>query len=148
MKAVIQKVNHAKVVVKDSIIAEINFGLLVFLGIEKRDTEKNLVKLANKIYHYRIFSDENHKMNLSLKNVKGELLIVSQFTIAATTNKGLRPSFSSSETGTIAEQYYLDFIEYCKKNMDIRVQSGVFGADMRVILENIGPTTFILAETP
>lgn len=145
MKALIQRVSHANVVVDDQTIGSIQSGLLVFLGVEKGDDEVALDKLLHKLLNYRVFPDNSGRMNLSVEAVAGSLLIVSQFTLAADTKKGLRPSFSSSAEPTLAKSLYLDFVAKVKRSELLTdVQTGEFGADMQVSLCNDGPVTFLL----
>ncbi|WP_404341463.1 D-aminoacyl-tRNA deacylase [Pseudoalteromonas mariniglutinosa] len=144
MQGLIQRVTQAKVVVADEIVGEIAQGILLLLGIEKQDTELSAEKLLHKVSNYRIFNDENNKMNLSLKDVQGELLVVSQFTLAADTKKGMRPSFSSAATPEQAAQLYDYFVCHAKR-CGLTVASGTFAADMQVSLCNDGPVTFNLA---
>lgn len=143
MKAVIQRVSHASVTVDNEICGKINNGLLVFLGVGIEDTEKDCMRIADKLIKLRIFSDENDKINLSLKDVGGELLIISQFTLYADCRKGNRPNFTQAGKPVVAERLYNFFVEYCKKCVPI-VQTGIFGADMKVQLLNDGPFTIIL----
>lgn len=142
MIALIQRVTSASVTVNQSIIGKIDHGLLVLLGVESTDNTESITKLANKILNYRVFSDENGKMNLNVKQAGGKLLIVSQFTLVADTEKGLRPSFSRGATPQLAESLYLECIDYCKNS--IEVETGQFAADMQVALVNDGPVTFYL----
>lgn len=142
MIALIQRVANAKVEVSGKTIGAIDQGLLVLLGVEKGDTKAQLTKLADKIMHYRCFEDDAGKMNQNVQQIGGALLVVSQFTLAADTHKGLRPSFSSAAEPVIAEQMYLDFIDYCSPK--ITTETGCFGADMQVSLTNDGPVTFHL----
>ncbi|TMP77277.1 D-tyrosyl-tRNA(Tyr) deacylase [Pseudoalteromonas ruthenica] len=143
MKGLIQRVNHASVMVEGQTVGEIQQGVLVLLGVEKHDDETTADKLLHKITNYRIFTDEVGKMNLSVQNIQGELLIVSQFTLAADTKKGMRPSFSSAATPVQAEALYNYFTERAKL-LGIKVANGQFGADMQVTLNNDGPVTFML----
>ncbi|MCR2042532.1 D-aminoacyl-tRNA deacylase [Anaerosalibacter massiliensis] len=143
MRAVVQRVNYSSVTVDNKKIGEIDKGLLVFLGVGKEDTEEDLNYLVNKILGLRIFEDENEKMNLSLLDIKGELLVVSQFTLYGDARKGKRPSFTSSASPDMAEKLYRNFIEKSKK-YDIKVKEGIFGADMKVSIENDGPVTILL----
>ncbi|NRA60428.1 MAG: D-tyrosyl-tRNA(Tyr) deacylase [Psychrobium sp.] len=143
MIALIQRVRQASVVVNGEKIADIQQGLLVLLAVEKEDNFALADKLLQKIVKYRMFSDDDEKMNLSLKDIAGQLLVVSQFTLAADTNKGLRPSFSSAAPPVLAERLYEYFLKSAKE-LDIDVQSGQFGADMQVSLVNDGPVTFSL----
>jgi len=136
-------VKHAKVEVENEIIGEISQGLLVLLGVEKIDTPAMADKLLKKVLNYRVFNDDEGKMNLSLQDIKGELLIVSQFTLAADTTKGLRPGFSSAATPADAKVLYDYFVGESRKQQ-ISVKTGEFGADMAVSLLNDGPVTFSL----
>jgi len=145
VQALIQRVSEAKVVVDGQTIGEIEQGILVLLGVEKEDDEKKADKLLNKVSGYRIFPDDEGKMNLSLKDIKGQLLVVSQFTLAADTKKGMRPSFSSAAIPCEAERLYEYFVSQSKKLEPLtKVATGEFGADMKVSLINDGPVTFRL----
>ena len=144
MKALLQRVKQASVKVDDQIVGEIGVGLLVFLGVNKFDTEESCRKMVEKVLSYRMFADENGKMNLNLKQVSGELLVVSQFTLVADTQKGLRPSFSTAGSPDESFGLYSSFIEMAQK-CGITVRSGQFGADMQVSLVNDGPVTFLLS---
>ena len=143
MKALIQRVSQAKVVVSNETVGSINQGILALIGVERNDTAELAQQLLNKILRYRIFSDENGKMNLSLNDIKGELLLVSQFTLVADTKKGNRPGFSR---GATPEHGALIFDELVKqaKQTNLKIQTGQFGADMQVSLTNDGPVTFWL----
>lgn len=143
MKVLIQRVKHAAVSVDQITIGEIAKGLLLFVGIEKHDKEETLEKMCKKVLSYRVFSDEKDKMNLSVSEIGGAILVVSQFTLAANTNKGLRPSFSSAAPPDRARAHYQSFIESLQHKHPM-VASGRFGADMQVSLENDGPVTFLL----
>ena len=143
MKAVIQRVSHASVTVDGKICGQINQGFLVLLGVGLEDTENDCIRIADKLIKLRIFSDENGKINLSLKDISGELLIVSQFTLYADCRKGNRPNFIQAGKLDDAERLYNFFTEYCKKSIE-NVQTGIFGADMKVELLNDGPFTVIL----
>jgi D-tyrosyl-tRNA(Tyr) deacylase len=143
MIAVIQRVSYSSVKVDDKIVGEINKGLNILLGVKKGDTSEDIKKLVNKIVNLRIFQDENDKMNLSLLDVQGEALIISQFTLTGNIKKGRRPSFDSSETPAIANELYEEFVEEFKK-VGINTQTGVFGAYMDVSIQNDGPVTFII----
>tara|TARA_R110002124_G_scaffold2467_6_gene15687 strand:+ start:1347 stop:1784 length:438 start_codon:yes stop_codon:yes gene_type:complete len=143
MIALIQRVKRASVSVDNTIVGKIDQGLLVLLGIEREDNIEKMVKLATKVINYRVFSDEDGKMNLNLTQVGGQLLVVSQFTLAANTGKGLRPSFSCAATPEQADRLYLAFVEYCRQQ-GVMTQTGQFGADMQVELVNDGPVTFNL----
>lgn len=142
MIALIQRVSQAKVDVNGETIGKIGKGLLVLLGVEKEDNREKADKLAEKVLNYRIFSDENDKMNLNVQQVQGELLIVSQFTLAADTQKGLRPSFSKGAPPALANELYEYFIQKCAEKLP--VSTGQFAADMQVSLTNDGPVTFWL----
>lgn len=144
MRIVVQRVTEANVKVEGKIVGQINEGALVLLGIKKTDTEKDVDYLVRKITNLRFFSDQDGKMNLSLKDIGGELLIISQFTLYGECKKsGNRPSFTDSAKSDIAIPLYEYFIEECKKQIPI-VQTGIFGADMKVSLLNDGPVTIIL----
>lgn len=144
MQGLIQRVKQAKVAVAGEVVGEISHGILLLLGVEKQDTEQSVQKLLHKVSNYRIFTDEQGKMNLSLNDIKGELLVVSQFTLAADTKKGMRPSFSSAGTPEQANTLYEYFIAEAKK-AGLTVATGQFGADMQVSLCNDGPVTFNLS---
>ncbi|AGH47230.1 D-aminoacyl-tRNA deacylase [Paraglaciecola psychrophila] len=143
MIALIQRVKQARVQVAGHTVGEIGQGILVLLGVEKNDDEIKARKLSQKVMNYRIFSDQRGKMNLNVKQVEGELLIVSQFTLVADTQSGNRPSFSSAAPAELGEALYQYFTECCQTN-GIPCQTGVFGADMQVSLLNDGPVTFQL----
>ena len=143
MLALIQRVSSASVQINTETVGQIKKGLLVFLGIEKGDGEGEADKLLNKVMSYRVFSDEEEKMNLSVRDIKGGLLIISQFTLAADTNRGLRPSFSSALPPEEAEQLYQYFLNQAQSQHD-QIACGKFGADMQVSLINDGPVTFLL----
>jgi len=143
LKAVIQRVKEAKVVVNDEIISKIGKGYLVLLGVQKDDQEKDAEYLAQKIINLRIFEDEKGKMNLSLADVNGELLIVSQFTLLGDCTKGRRPSFDKAAPPSIAEALYEYFIKKVKEQ-DIVTKEGKFRAMMQVHLINDGPVTFVI----
>ena len=143
MRGLIQRVQHAKVVVDGEITGEIGSGLLLFLGVAKEDDQAKADKLLEKVLKYRVFSDADGKMNLGLKDVGGGLLVVSQFTLVADTRKGLRPSFSSGASPEHGEKLYNYFVS---KAIDLHPETatGRFAADMKVSLLNDGPVTFIL----
>ncbi|AXV64010.1 MULTISPECIES: D-aminoacyl-tRNA deacylase [Pseudoalteromonas] len=144
MQGLIQRVTQAKVEVDGEVVGEISKGILLLLGVEKHDTEQSAEKLLHKVSNYRIFTDQQGKMNLSLQDIQGELLVVSQFTLAADTKKGMRPSFSSAATPAQANALYEYFVEKAKA-ADLRVATGQFAADMQVSLCNDGPVTFNLS---
>ncbi len=143
MKAVIQRVKKASVEIEGKIYSKINRGLLILFCAEKNDVKENIDFIANKILNLRIFEDENHKMNLSVRDITGEILIVSQFTLASDLKKGLRPSFDNAMEPIKAKEFYEDMILKLKESK-LNVQTGVFGADMQVMLINDGPVTFVL----
>lgn len=143
MLALIQRVSSASVEVDNTCVGEIKQGLLAFLGIEKEDTQESADKLLKKVIAYRVFPDADDKMNLSLTDIHGGLLVVSQFTLAADTGRGLRPSFSSAKPPLEAEQLYNYFVGQAQQQHE-KVACGEFGADMKVALLNDGPVTFIL----
>lgn len=143
MRAVLQVVTNADVKIDGQIAGEIQKGLLVLLGIGKDDTTEQIKKLADKIIKLRIFDDEDGKTNLSIKDVGGSMLIVSQFTLYWNCKKGNRPSFDNAMPPQIANELYLDFVYYMKEQ-GIKVQTGQFGADMKVSLTNDGPVTVVL----
>lgn len=144
MKALIQRVKHASVEVDGQVIGSIETGLLLFLGVEKDDTQATVSKTLDKVLKYRVFSDDQDRMNLSLQDVAGELLVVSQFTLAADTRKGLRPSFSSAAAPEKGAALYDYFVYEAKKALGDKLATGQFGADMKVSLLNDGPVTFLL----
>lgn len=143
MIALIQRVKHAKVEVAGKSVGEIKHGILVLLGVEKNDDQAKAKKLCQKVMNYRIFSDQQGKMNLNVRQVEGELLIVSQFTLVADTQSGNRPSFSCAASVELGETLYEYFIECCQTS-GMPSQTGTFGADMQVSLLNDGPVTFQL----
>lgn len=143
MIALIQRVTQAKVDVDGITIGAIDKGLLVLLGVERDDDLAKMEKLATKVMNYRIFSDENGKMNLNLQQAGGSLLVVSQFTLAADTGRGLRPSFSGAGTPEQAKTLYEAFIAFCQSK-GVTTETGEFAADMQVSLVNDGPVTFNL----
>ncbi len=143
MIGLIQRVSHANVVVENSEIANINQGILLLLGVEKEDTEDNAKNLLEKILNFRIFEDENGKMNLSLLDIKGSLLVVPQFTLPANTQKGTRPSFASAAPPQLGKDLFDRFISLASNRVS-NLQTGQFGADMKVSLCNDGPVTFWL----
>ena len=144
MKAVLQRVTNASVEVDTEISGSINHGLLVYLGIHEDDTSDDIEWLINKMTQLRIFSDENQKMNLNINDAEGEFLIVSQFTLYASTKKGNRPSFTTVAKPDEAENLYHDFIEALKLKQGKHIQTGQFGANMKVSSVNDGPVTFVL----
>ena len=145
MLGLIQRVSSASVAIENRLQGNIDQGILLLLGVEKNDDQDNADQLLKKILNYRIFNDELGKMNLSLNDIGGGLLVVSQFTLAADTKKGLRPSFSSAAPPEPAEALYDYFLKQAQIECQGRVASGEFGADMQVSLCNDGPVTFLLS---
>ena len=143
MKAVIQRVSKATVLVNSTQIAEINSGLLILLGVMSDDNKVDCQFLQKKISHFRIFNNENDKMNLSIKDINGEALVVSQFTLCGDWQKGRRPSFINAASPERGEKLYNLFVEYLKSDK-IPTKTGHFGAMMEVSLVNDGPVTFVL----
>lgn len=147
MKAVIQRVQSAKVEVDNETIGAIEAGLLVLLGVENGDTPAEVQWLAEKIGHLRIFEDAEGKMNDSVKDTSGSILIVSQFTLLADCRRGRRPAFTDAADPELANRLYIDFQE-ALKGLGISIETGKFGADMQVTLVNDGPVTIILEKSP
>lgn len=143
MKIVIQRVTNANVAVNREIVGKIEKGFLILLGISDDDSEETVKRMVRKIINLRIFSDENDKMNLSIRDVKGEILVISQFTLYADCTRGNRPSFTASGKPEHAKKLYEIFIEEIKQQ-EIKVEHGIFGADMKVSLTNDGPVTILL----
>ncbi|VAW35576.1 D-aminoacyl-tRNA deacylase [hydrothermal vent metagenome] len=143
MKVLIQRVAKAQVDIDGKTVGKINQGILALIGIEKSDTNDKADKLLKKIISYRLFPDNHDKMNLSLQDIKGELLLVSQFTLVADTQKGLRPSFSSAASPMLSQELY-DYLVKQALTTGLRIQTGVFAANMQVTLINDGPVTFNL----
>lgn len=144
MKALIQRVTEAKVEVDGRITGQIEQGILVFLGIEKADELAQVDKMIKRLLSYRVFYDHEDKMNLSVRDISGGILLVSQFTLAADTNSGTRAGFSTAKAPAEAEQMYDIFLDRLKQQYP-QVASGMFGADMQVSLTNDGPVTFLLS---
>lgn len=144
MKAVIQRVSKASVTINQKIVSRINNGLLILLGIESADTAEDIEWLSKKIANLRIFNDENDVMNRSLIDVDGDVIIVSQFTLQASTKKGNRPSYLNAAKPEIAIPLYKQFIAEFEKQINKKVGTGEFGADMKVELLNDGPVTIII----
>ncbi len=143
MKAVVQRVKNASVTIENDKVSSINQGYLILFGAEKGDTKAQADWLANKVSVLRCFADENGKMNLSIQDIKGEMLIVSQFTLCADIKKGTRPSFDNAMPPDEANELYEYFVSKVREN-NIPVQTGVFGAHMQVELLNDGPVTFVI----
>ena len=143
MKLVIQRVKNAKVEVDKKVVGKIEKGFLVLVGITHDDTEKEADYLARKLCNMRIFEDENEKMNLALKDVDGQLLIISQFTLYSNCESGNRPSFTEAAKPEMAEKLYNYFCKKCEE-YNIHVEKGIFGADMKVSLLNDGPVTIVI----
>ncbi len=144
MKALIQRVSQAKVMVDGQTKGQINQGILAFIGIEKDDQLTQVDKMIKRMLTYRIFSDENDKMNRSVVDVGGSVLIISQFTLAADTNSGTRAGFSTAKEPAEAQKFYDYFVHQIKQQYS-HIETGVFGADMQVSLTNDGPVTFLLS---
>ncbi|SKA81329.1 D-tyrosyl-tRNA(Tyr) deacylase [Caloramator quimbayensis] len=143
MRAVVQRVKSSKVKVDENIVGHIDEGILVLLGVEDADTDEDIKYLAEKICNLRIFEDENGKLNLSLLDIKGSILVVSQFTLYGDCRKGRRPNFMMAAKPDYAESMYLKFVEECKKYVD-RVETGKFQAYMQVEILNDGPVTLLI----
>jgi D-tyrosyl-tRNA(Tyr) deacylase len=144
MKTVIQRVASASVTIDNQIVAHINQGLLVLIGIEDADNQEDIIWLTSKIANLRIFADANNVMNLSVKDIDGEVIIVSQFTLHAATKKGNRPSYIKASKPEIAIPLYEKFISQFENEIGKKVQTGQFGADMKVALVNDGPVTIVI----
>jgi D-tyrosyl-tRNA(Tyr) deacylase len=144
MRAVIQRVNSAAVRIDQQVSGSIKRGLLVLLGIEDADTEEDIAWLSGKIVNLRIFNDEQGVMNLSLQDINGAVLLVSQFTLHASTRKGNRPSYIRASKPPVAIPLYEKMIDQLEKDLGQKIQTGVFGADMQVELVNDGPVTIII----
>ena len=143
MKLVVQRVKNANVSIENNIVGKINQGFVVLLGVSNEDTKENADYLVKKLLNLRVFSDNDDKMNLSIKDIEGELLIVSQFTLYANCKEGNRPSFVEAAKPDVAIPLYEYFVSECKKIIPV-VETGIFGADMKVDLLNDGPVTIIM----
>jgi D-tyrosyl-tRNA(Tyr) deacylase len=144
MKVVIQRVSEASVTIGQNIVAQINKGLLILVGIETEDNLEDINWLVSKIVYLRIFGDANNVMNLSVKDIDGEIIVVSQFTLHALTKKGNRPSYIKAAKPDIAIPMYEKFIQLLELELGKKIQTGQFGADMKVALVNEGPVTIIM----
>ena len=143
MRIIVQRVNNASVVVDREVVGEIKKGILIFLGVGNEDDEKDLDYMVNKVLGLRIFQDEDDKMNLSVKDISGEILVVSQFTLYGDVRKGKRPSFTASAHPDIGKRLYEEFLVRLKTS-GLKIENGIFGADMKVNLINDGPVTIML----
>ena len=144
MKIVLQRVSSASVTIDNKIVADIQKGLLVLVGIEDADTQEDIDWLVNKITNIRIFGDENDVMNLSVKEIQGEIIVVSQFTLHASTKKGNRPSYIKASKPETAIPLYESFVKQMEVALGKKVQTGQFGADMKIALLNDGPVTLVI----
>jgi len=144
MKAVIQRVSQSSVTIDGEIVASIQKGLLVLVGIEQLDSKEDIEWLSTKIVNLRIFGDQNDIMNLSVKDINGDIIIVSQFTLHASTKKGNRPSYIKAAKPDVAIPIYKKFIQQIEKDLAKKIQTGMFGADMKVSLINDGPVTIVI----
>jgi D-aminoacyl-tRNA deacylase len=144
LKTVIQRVSSASVTIDNKIVAEIQKGLLILIGIEDADNQEDIDWLVSKIVNLRIFGDENDVMNLSVKDTDGEIIVVSQFTLHASTKKGNRPSYIKASKPEIAIPMYENFLQKLRIEFGKKIQTGVFGANMKVSLVNDGPVTIII----
>ena len=144
MKAVIQRVSQSSVTINEQVVAQIQNGLLVLIGIEDADNQEDINWLSSKIAGLRIFPDNNNVMNLSLKDINGDLIVVSQFTLHAATKKGNRPSYIKASKPEIAIPLYESFVQQMELELGKKIQTGQFGADMKVSLVNDGPITILI----
>ncbi|HNR04108.1 MAG TPA: D-aminoacyl-tRNA deacylase [Bacillota bacterium] len=143
MRAVIQRVNSGSVAVDDKIVGSIGKGFVVLLGVNEKDTEADVLYMVDKTVNLRIFEDDNEKMNLSLLDIKGELLVISQFTLYGDCRKGRRPNFMSAARPEKAEELYNEFVKKCRE-LGVKTETGTFQAYMKVNIENDGPVTVIV----
>ena len=143
MRAVVQRVTSSKVIVNQKTIGEIEMGFNVLIGISKDDNLEDLNYIRDKILNLRVFQDEDDKMNLSIKDVNGEILVISQFTLYGDCRKGRRPNFMNAMGGNLAEEFYEKFVSLLKES-GLKIETGEFGADMKVDIQNDGPVTILL----
>ena len=143
MRAVVQRVTSSKVIVNQKTIGEIKMGFNVLIGISKDDNLEDLNYIRDKILNLRVFQDEDDKMNLSIKDVNGEILVISQFTLYGDCRKGRRPNFMNAMGGNLAEEFYEKFVSLLKES-GLKIETGEFGADMKVDIQNDGPVTILL----
>mgnify|MGYP006275742717 CR=1 FL=1 len=144
MRALIQRVNYSSVVINEEVKSKISNGLLVLLGVENEDTEEDAIWLSNKISGLRIFDDDQGVMNLSVKDIGGEVMVISQFTLHANTKKGTRPSYIRAAKPDVSVPLYEKFVEKVEKDLNKKVGTGEFGAYMKIDLENDGPVTIMI----
>ena len=144
MKVVLQRVSSASVSIDNKVVADIQTGLLILVGIENEDNQEDINWLTSKIANIRIFEDDNQVMNLSIKDIEGDVIVVSQFTLHANTKKGNRPSYIKASKPEVAIPLYENFVQQLEKELGKKVQTGVFGADMKVALINDGPVTILI----
>jgi D-tyrosyl-tRNA(Tyr) deacylase len=144
LKIVLQRVSSASVTIDNKIVADIQKGLLVLVGIEDADSQEDIDWLVGKIANIRIFDDANHVMNLSVKDIEGDIIVVSQFTLHASTKKGNRPSYIKASKPEVAIPFYENFVKRLEIELGKKVQTGFFGADMKVLLLNDGPVTITI----
>ncbi len=146
MKVVLQRVKRGSVKIDNKLYSKIDRGLVLLFGVEKWDKKEFIDFMVHKVLNLRVFEDENNKMNLSVCDIKGEILVVSQFTITSDCKKGLRPSFDNAKDPISANEFYMDFCSKLKES-NLKIQTGVFGEDMEVEIINDGPVTFVLEKT-
>ncbi|MCX6156213.1 MAG: D-aminoacyl-tRNA deacylase [Candidatus Kapabacteria bacterium] len=144
MKAVVQRVKRAKVAVDGDIIGEIGFGLLVLIGIKEGDNNETIRWMSNKLVNLRIFPDDDDKMNLSVSDVGGGILVISNFTVYGDVNKGFRPNFMAAAAPEISEPIYNELLNYLRNNYNLKIEAGKFGAMMEIELVNDGPVTIVI----
>ena len=144
MRAVIQRVNYARLFIDDEVYSKINKGLLILIGVENNDRINDIKWLAKKICEMRIFSDSNKKLNLSVRDILGEIMVISQFTLLASTKKGNRPSYIKALKPKEAIKVYNNFIDELEKTFMKKIKTGLFGKEMKIELENDGPVTIII----